>query len=154
MTSRAPAAWLHAGFTVDSLDRLLPFLCDCLGFRVVSDGRPAVPGILARIVGVAGADARIANVRLGAHVLELVEYTAPADRARVDARPVDVGFAHLALEVEDVGAYVAAAAEYGFHPAAPPVAIPAGPNAGKHAVYLRDRSGFTVELIGRDAGRP
>jgi hypothetical protein len=51
--------------------------------------------------------------------------------------------------VPDVADLVRRAAAYGFEPAAPnlPV-IAAGPNQGMRATYIRDVSGFTIELMG------
>ena len=82
-------------------------------------------------------------------VVELIEYKAPAGRGRVDARPCDAGFAHLALDVDDVDAAVAAAALYGVKAINAPLAIDQGPNKGKKVVYVRDWDGVTLEFIGK-----
>lgn len=136
----------HTSFTVSSLDRSIAFYRDALGFEVTSKaGRD--PALIEAITGVVGADVDIAYVRGPGHSLELIEYKAPAQRGRVESRPCDVGFAHIAFNVDDVAAAVAASAPHGFKPIAPPVAINAGPNKGLRVVYLRDGDGVTVEFI-------
>jgi catechol 2,3-dioxygenase-like lactoylglutathione lyase family enzyme len=136
----------HTSFTVSSLDRTIGFFRDCLGFEVVSRA-PRDPAIIRQVTGVAGADMEIAFLRGPGHTVELIEYKAPADKGRVDARPCDTGFAHLALDVDDVAAAIAAAARHGVRPINPPIAINAGPNKGRKVVYLRDWDGVTIEFI-------
>jgi len=137
----------HTSFTVSSLDRTLAFFTECLGFQLLSRA-PRDPKIIQKVTGVAGAEMEIAFVRGPGQVVELIEYKAPASRRRVDSRPCDAGFAHLALDVDDVDAAVAAAAGYGVKAINPPVEIDQGPNKGKKVVYLRDWDGVTIEFIG------
>lgn len=137
----------HTSFTVSSLDRSIGFFRDCLGFQVVSRA-PRDPAIIRQVTGVAGAEMEIAYLRGPGHALELIEYKAPKEKGRVNARPCDTGFAHVAFDVDDVDAAVAAAAKHGVMPINPPVAINAGPNQGRKVVYLRDWDGVTVEFIG------
>ncbi len=141
----------HTSFTVSSLDRAIAFFRDCLHFDLVSRA-PRDPALVARITGVPGAQVEIAFVRGPGHTVELIEYKAPADRGRVEARPCDAGFAHLALNVDDVDAAVEAAARFGVTPVSPPVAIDQGPNRGHKVVYLRDPDGVTIEFIEARAG--
>jgi catechol 2,3-dioxygenase-like lactoylglutathione lyase family enzyme len=136
----------HTSFTVSDLERSIGFLRDCLGFEVLSKA-PRDPALVSRITGVAGAAVTIAFLKGPGHTVELIEYSAPADKGRINARPCDTGFAHLALNVNDAAAGVAAAAPYGVKPIAPPVSIDQGPNKGRRVVYLRDWDGITFELI-------
>jgi len=138
----------HTSFTVSSLDRTVAFFTECLGFQLISRA-PRDPKIIQKVTGVDGADMEIAFVRGPGHVVELIEYKAPASKGRVQARPCDTGFAHLALDVDDVEAAVAAAARYGVAAIHAPVAIDQGPNQGKKVVYLRDADGVTLEFNGK-----
>lgn len=138
----------HTSFTVSSLDRTLPFFTECLGFQLVSRA-PRDPAIIRKVTGVEGAEMEIAFVRGPGQMVELIEYKAPASKGRVNARPCDTGFAHLALDVDNVDAAVAAAARYHVKAINPPVAIDQGPNKGKKVVYLRDPDGVTFEFIGK-----
>jgi catechol 2,3-dioxygenase-like lactoylglutathione lyase family enzyme len=136
----------HTSFTVSSLDRTLRFLRECLGFELVSRA-PRDPALVSAITGVEGADVEIAFLKAPGHTLELIEYRKPAAKPRVNPRPCDTGFAHVAFNVDNVPAAVAAARGYGVEPIAPPVAIDQGPNKGRRVVYLRDWDGITIELI-------
>ena len=89
----------------------------------------------------------IAYVRGPDHSIELIEYLGPADRGQVESRPCDVGFAHLAYDVDDIDAAMAASAEHGFHPIGEVYVVDRGPNAGGKVVYLRDEDGVTIEFI-------
>ena len=138
----------HTSFTVSSLDRTVAFFTECLGFQLISRA-PRDPKIIQKVTGVEGAEMEIAFVRGPGHVVELIEYKAPASKGLVQSRPCDTGFAHLALDVDDVDAAVAAAATYGVAAINAPVAIDLGPNKGKKFVYLRDADGVTLEFIGK-----
>ena len=136
----------HTSFTVSDLDRILAFFRDGLGFEVTSKA-PRDPQLIERITGVNNAQVMIAYVRAPGHSLELIEYTAPADRSAVLPRPYDTGFAHIAFNVENLDAVIETAMHYQVEPIAPPVAIDAGPNQGRRVVYLRDPDGITIEFI-------
>jgi len=136
----------HTSFTVSDLDRSLAFFRDGLGFEVTSKA-PRDPAAIQSITGVADAGVHIAYVRGPGHSLELIEYTGPADRGSVRPRPCDVGFAHVAYDVDDVVAAVATAQQYDVQPIGPVTVIDKGPNGGGKVVYLRDPDGITVEFI-------
>jgi catechol 2,3-dioxygenase-like lactoylglutathione lyase family enzyme len=136
----------HTSFTVSDLDRSLAFFRDCLGFEVTSKA-PRDPRAIETITGVAGAGVEIAYVRGPGHAIELIEYTAPEGRGAVRPRPCDVGFAHVAYDVDDVAAAVEAATAYGVSPIGEIMEIDQGPNAGGKVVYTRDPDGITIEFI-------
>jgi catechol 2,3-dioxygenase-like lactoylglutathione lyase family enzyme len=136
----------HTSFTVSSLDRSVGFFRDCLKFELVSRA-PRDPALVQKITGVEGADMEIAFLKGPGHTVELIEYKAPANKGKVEARPCDTGFAHLALNVDDADAAVAEAALYQVKAISAPVAINAGPNKGRKVVYLRDWDGVTFEFI-------
>jgi glyoxylase I family protein len=138
---------LHTGFTVADLRATLKLLCDCFGFSATE---PHVPPseTLSRIIGVAGAVAEIAYVNMPGHRIELLQYLAPVPDYVAYLRPYDVGFAHLALLVSDVDAMAAKAATHGFQRCSDIPTIEHGRNKGRKATYLRDASGFTIELMG------
>jgi catechol 2,3-dioxygenase-like lactoylglutathione lyase family enzyme len=89
----------------------------------------------------------VAFARGHGHAIELIQYRGPADRNTMVARPCDVGFAHVALDVDNIEAAIAMAARYGFKPMAPPVTVDLGPNAGARVAYLRDHEGLSFEFI-------
>ena len=136
----------HTSFTVSNLDRTLGFFRDALGFEITSRA-PRSQRLIESITGVRGADVVIAYVKGPGHDLELIEYVGPEDRGSVRPRPCDVGFAHVAYDVDDVAAAVDAASSHGFLPLGPPTEVDQGPNRGARVVYLRDADGLAVELI-------
>lgn len=142
----------HTSFTVSDLDRSVAFFTEALGFALLHRG-PRDSAMIARVVGVPGADIEVAYVQGPGHRLELIEYKAPGDRGRVESRPCDAGFAHVAFDVDDIDAALAAAAAHGVEPLSEPQDLHTGPNKGGRVVYTRDPDGVTVEFIQRPAGR-
>ena len=139
----------HTSFTVADLDRSVALFRDGLGFELTSQaGRDPVS--IQTITGVAGAEVEIAYLRRPDHVVELIEYRGPADRTTVEARPCDVGFAHIAFDVRDIDRVIANLSRFGATPiSAPYVNKTGGPNAGVRVSYLRTPDKITIELIER-----
>ncbi len=136
----------HTSFTVSDLDRSIAFFTEALGFEMLNRA-PRDPKLVAGITGIAGADIEVAYIQGPGHRLELIQYHGPADRGQVDCRPCDAGFAHIAYDVDDVDAAVAAAARHQVLPIGAVTVIDKGPNAGRKVVYLRDPDGVTIEFI-------
>lgn len=139
----------HTSFTVASLDRAIALFCNGLDFELTSRaGRD--PQSIQTITGVEGAQVEIAYLRRPDHTVELIEYSAPADRQTIKARPCDVGFAHIAFDVTHLDDWIERLAAYGATAISPPfVNKRGGPNAGVRVSYLRSLDGFTIELIER-----
>jgi catechol 2,3-dioxygenase-like lactoylglutathione lyase family enzyme len=146
MASFTVLATNHTSFTVSNLDRTVDFFVTALGFELVSRA-PRDPAIISRITGVEGADIDVAYVQGPGHRLELIQYRAPNTRGRVRSLPCDTGFAHIAYDVDDIDAAIAASAPHGVVPIGDTVAIDKGPNAGGRVVYLRDPDDVTIEFI-------
>jgi catechol 2,3-dioxygenase-like lactoylglutathione lyase family enzyme len=136
----------HTSFTVSDLDRSIAFFRDALGFELISKASRD-PKIISQVTGVAGANPMIAYVQGPGHRIELIEYLEPPDRGSVRPRPCDVGFAHVAFDVDDIDAAIAAAEVHKVLPIAPPVTIDQGPNKGAKIAYLRDPDGIAFEFI-------
>jgi len=136
----------HTSFTVSDLDRTVAYFRDALGFEVTSKA-PRDPKKVAEITGIEGAQVMIAYVRGAGHSIELIEYLGPSDRTSVRPRPCDVGFAHLAYDVDDIDAAIDRSAEHGVFPIGLVTVIDQGPNRGGKVAYLRDSDGITIEFI-------
>ena len=136
----------HTSFTVSDLDRTVAYFRDALGFEVTSKA-PRDPKKVAEITGIEGAKVMIAYVRGAGHSIELIEYLGPSDRTSVRPRPCDVGFAHLAYDVDDIDAAIDRSAEHGVFPIGLVMVIDQGPNRGGKVAYLRDSDGITIEFI-------
>ncbi|MBT3770741.1 MAG: bleomycin resistance protein, partial [Acidiferrobacteraceae bacterium] len=117
-----------------------------LGFEVTSKA-PRDPKKVSEITGIEGAQVMIAYVRGAGHSIELIEYLGPSDRTSVRPRPCDVGFAHLAYDVDDIDAAIDRSAEHGVFPIGLVTVIDQGPNRGGRVAYLRDSDGITIEFI-------
>lgn len=141
----------HTSFTVSDLDRTVGYFTDALGFKLISRA-PRDSAVISRITGVAGADIEVAYVQGPGHRLELIQYRAPEDRGRVRSLPCDTGFAHVAFDVDDIDAAIAASAPHGVLPIGDPVPIDQGPNKGGRVVYMRDPDDVTVEFIEKPGG--
>ena len=145
----AISATNHTSFTVESLDRAIALFRDGLGFELTSRAGRA-PASIQTITGVPGAEVEIAYLRRPDHTVELIEYSGPADRKSLEARPCDVGFAHIAFDVTDLDGMIVHLAAHGAVPISPPyVNKRGGPNAGVRVSYLRTPDKVTVELIER-----
>lgn len=136
----------HTSFTVSDLDRSISFFTEALGFELLHRGNRN-PEMIEKVVGVPGADIDVAYIQMPGHRLELIEYKGPADRGKVESRPCDTGFAHIAIDVDDIDAALAASRPFGVEPLSQPQDLVHGPNKGGRVVYTRDPDGVTVEFI-------
>lgn len=136
----------HTSFTVADLDAAVAFFTEALGFELISKA-PRDPDAIRHITAVEGADIVVAFVQAPGHRIELIEYLAPAARGRNTSRACDTGFAHLAFDVTDMDAALAAAAAHDVVPLAEPYVIDQGPNTGRRVVYLTSENGLTLEFI-------
>lgn len=136
----------HTSFTVSNLNRSIEFFTEALGFELISRA-PRDSAIIEQITGVKGAQLDVAYVQGPGHRLELIQYLAPAEKGRVRSLPCDTGFAHIAYDVDDIDAAIAASKPHGVIPIGDPVAIDKGPNKGGRVVYLRDPDDVTIEYI-------
>jgi catechol 2,3-dioxygenase-like lactoylglutathione lyase family enzyme len=136
----------HTSFTVSNLDRTVAFFTEALGFEFLNRA-PRDPKVVEVISGVPGADIEVVFLQGPGHRIELIQYHGPAERGQVICQPCDTGYAHVAYDVDDVEAAVAASAAHQFLPLGPIVVIDKGPNAGGKVVYLRDPDGVSVEFI-------
>ena len=136
----------HTSFTVSDLDRSIAFFTEALGFELLNRA-PRDPKLIEVITGVPGADIEVAYIQGPGHRLELIQYHAPAERCQVESRPCDTGFTHVAYDVDDAAAAIAASAAHQVSPLGPITTIDKGPNAGGKVVYLRDPDGVTIEYI-------
>lgn len=136
----------HTSFTVSNLDRSIAFFRDCLGFEVTSKAPREAP-LTERVTGIPGAKITVAYVRGPGHSLELIEFHGPASRAKVEARACDTGAFHLAYNVDDLDAALAAVRAHGALPVGEAITVDGGPNKGARIVFVRDPDGIMLELI-------
>ncbi len=136
----------HTSFTVSNIDQTLAFFRDLLGFPA-TEKLVREPGMAAQVTGVPGAAITVVFVDAPGHRLEFVEYDNPPDRTKVAGRPCDTGFTHIALDVDDIDAAMAAAAAHGFQANGSIQTSDKGPNAGRRIAYTTNDDGLTIEFI-------
>lgn len=151
--------FLHFSFTVRDVERSVLFYRDVLGMEVMWSTARGEAGFIREekqtyVVGVTGYDdahLKIALVRSGMAVLELIEYVQPKGEPIPPGthRP---GSPHLALTVADIdkawGVLQRQADRWGLSFASKgPVTIDRGANVGGKAIYFRDPDGITIELV-------
>ncbi len=136
----------HTSFTVSDLDRSIALFRDALGFELLNRSTRD-PAFIEQVVGIEGADIEVAYLQAPGHRIELIQYHGPDGRRRVESRPCDTGFAHLAFDVDNIDAAVDASRAAGSTPLGEPVVVSAGPNKGGKVVYTRDPDGITIEFI-------
>lgn len=139
------------GLTVSDLARSVDFYTRVLDFERVTELERAGPAF-ERLVGVPGARARVARLRLGDELLELTEYVRPRGRpAPVGARSNDRGFQHVAVIVRDMEGAFARLRRFGVRAtsAAGPERLPDWNPAvrGIRAFYFRDPDGHPLEIL-------
>lgn len=99
----------HVGFVVSDLDRAVRFLVDLLGFEETGRVGELVDREGDRMTGIFGvhprAEGRFVFLRLGASLVELLQWSSPDQRAE-SPRNSDVAGRHLALAVNGIDALV------------------------------------------------
>jgi catechol 2,3-dioxygenase-like lactoylglutathione lyase family enzyme len=90
----------HVGVSVKNIEKAILFYSDIVGMEKVLDREFDSP--LDRIIGIAGARARIVHMKLGDSVIELFDYKHPKGREpRADQNQSDYGLIHIGLAVEN-----------------------------------------------------
>lgn len=138
----------HVGLVVEDLDRSIAFYHDLLGLPLASGPTPWFEGSeLARGVGVPGARLRLATLRAGETVVELLQYQ---DHPSTGLQPPpnnSLGAAHVCFRVADIRASKAELEAQGVRFYSDVTVVDDGPLAGWRWVYLSDPDGLTLELV-------
>ena len=138
-------SYQHVSITVNDLERSVAFYRDMLGFTP-SEYAEASGESVSQALGVKDVALKLAVLRQGDLVLELIEYRSPSDRNRVAPRPCDVGCMHMALEVEDIHGLYAALTAKGVRFNTPPQRNP-DDLAWAWWCYMQDPDGVPIELV-------
>ncbi|UJA21940.1 hypothetical protein HJD18_09885 [Thermoleophilia bacterium SCSIO 60948] len=136
---------VHFGIHVDDLERSIGLWRDALGFELTSGPFEAPGEMVARVHGVAEAQARVAMLEGGGIEIELAENSIRGESATRNA-PADPGVPHIALEVGDLDATLAAAEGHGATLVGEAVEFDIPRGTGR-LLYMRDPDGCVIELI-------
>lgn len=146
MASGAVSRILRISRVVAELERAEAFYRDALGFHRVPDSFG--PSILSQLFGIARTGITGQVMRLGTDEIALVQFDLPGARYLEHSRSNDLGFQHLAIVVNDMGA------AYRRLMAHTPQAISTGGpqtlpprNGGVTAFKFRDPDGHPLELL-------
>ena len=131
----------HTGITVSDIEKTMVFFRDVLGFETTEIFHHKGE-MVEKLTGVPGAQVKLGFVDMPNHRLELLEYITQYERKISGLRNCDPGAFHLALEVDNIDAAVAAVTPSGFVPYSDPLTVP----NGNRNVYLRHPDGITIEF--------
>lgn len=134
----------HFGLTVRDLERSTAFYSR-FGAEVIADGHFCGERMDTGL-GLRGVDLTTRMLRVGGHVIELLQYDAPEGSAYT-SRNCDVGAAHIAFQVEDLPTLYAELSAAGVAFMSAPNPIEDGVFAGGYWVYFKDPDGISVELL-------
>jgi catechol 2,3-dioxygenase-like lactoylglutathione lyase family enzyme len=144
------------GMTVADLARSVRFFTEVLDFQELAEIEVSGPAY-DRLWGLSGVRARVARLRLGHEVIELVEFVTPKGRPYPsDSRSNDRWFQHLAIVVADMdAAYARVRARVDPISVGGPQTLPMTnpPAAGISAFYFHDPDGHALELIHFPSGK-
>lgn len=133
----------HAALSVRDLDRSLRFYRDLLGFTVERIIESTPEKRLGDVVGLPGCAARIAHLKCGDSMLELLEYTSPRGRPiPAGETQADQGFSHVCFRSSDTRADHRRLADQGVKFIGEPVEY----RPGVWIVYFRGPDGEVCEL--------
>jgi catechol 2,3-dioxygenase-like lactoylglutathione lyase family enzyme len=138
----------HTGITVTDLDKSIKFYTEVLGMELLGpptdwDRRPEV----AKGVGVPGAVARFAMLRLGNGEIELVQYQTPKSPVDKPMPQNTIGPQHLCFLVKDVDAEMKELEAKGVKFFGLPIMDLEGPTKGSRGVFFYDPDGIALEII-------
>jgi catechol 2,3-dioxygenase-like lactoylglutathione lyase family enzyme len=139
------------GLTVSDLDQSVRFYTDVLSFEKVGEAQRS-GAAFEKLVGLPGARARVATLRLGDEHLELTQYLMPHGRpAPADWHGNDRWFQHVAIIVSDMDRAYQRLRQHNVKPASAngPQRLPDwNPNAGGiRAFYFRDPDDHPLEIL-------
>ena len=134
----------HTGFTVSDLDRSVVFYRDILGMELLAELESSSP-VTETILGMPGAHLKVAFLKAGDNMLELIQYLSPEGRT-YDRRTCDVGPCHIAFLVSDIDEAYRTLSAKGVQFKSPPQSAE---ETGEplRACYMTDPDGINLELI-------
>ncbi len=140
----------HTAFTVSDIERTIKVFTDLLGYEVLSNEIVDDCDAIQTLTGVEDAAVKMAYLRApGGHEVELLEYFETKDRKRMKGRPCDIGFAHIALNVDNVEAAVEEAQKLGFETYNKILNMDVDGRPLLSSVYMHDADGINIEFIAR-----
>jgi lactoylglutathione lyase len=136
----------HVGICVTDLDRSLRFWCDGLGFETTMV--PPVGTEWADALEIGGEVKFTAHfVKKGGFEFELLHYETPAPHGAPSASRKQLGFTHLALDVDDLNGAIAHLVAHGGTLIESTRTRLEGPDGYTELAFVADPDGVRIELI-------
>lgn len=138
----------HIAIIIRSMDAMLPFYQDILGFSIKRDSTINSPEFQ-KGIGLPSASARCVHLGLPDSTidLELIEFAPPNKRKCENPAVNDPGFRHIALVVNNLEATVDELKQKGVAFHSPPIRFETPREIrGFRFVYLKDPEGNFIEL--------
>jgi catechol 2,3-dioxygenase-like lactoylglutathione lyase family enzyme len=137
----------HVGLVVSDLDASEAFYrevgCEPVTGETIDFNGPW----LGKLVGHEDVQVLVKYLRLGDLVIELIRYVNPPGEAARPRGTHAIGGAHIAVDVDDIGAFYRTMTAAGHRFVSPPVEITNGDLAGTVVVYSYDPDGNVCELV-------
>jgi glyoxylase I family protein len=136
----------HTVLLVTDFDRSVAFYCAVLGFELVSKDDDRRGPFLDQMFALKGVVIKLALVRGGGEIIELIEPVAPAELVVTDASTANYGIARLGFEVDEIDTMVADLRGKGVVFLSDIVDMTVGRYAGGKVVFFKDPDGIVLEL--------
>jgi glyoxylase I family protein len=136
----------HTVLLVSDFDRSVDFYCDVLGFELITRDEDRRGPFLDQMFALEGVVIKLALVRAGGEIIELIEPVAPADLRITDASDSDFGIARLGFEVTEIEQMVIDLKGKGVAFLSDIVDMTVGHYAGGKVVFFKDPDGILLEL--------
>jgi glyoxylase I family protein len=136
----------HTVLLVSDFDRALRFYCDTLGFELVTRDDDRRGPFLDQMFNVEGVVIKLALVRGGGEILEIIEPVAPPQIVEHDGSDKRYGIARVGFEVDGIEQLVADLSAKGVEFISDIVDMTVGHYAGGKVVFFRDPDGILLEL--------
>jgi catechol 2,3-dioxygenase-like lactoylglutathione lyase family enzyme len=136
----------HTVLLVSDFDRALRFYCDTLGFELVTRDDDRRGPFLDQMFNIEGVVIKLALVRGGGEILEIIEPVAPPQIVEHDGSDKRYGIARVGFEVDGIEQLVADLSAKGVEFISDIVDMTVGHYAGGKVVFFRDPDGILLEL--------
>jgi len=103
----------HIAIGVDDITAAIDFYCRGLGFEVVDESQLENNPLVDQAIGMSKIVAKMAMLKAPNAYVELWEYSNPPPQDR-RSRPCDLGYPHMALQVDDIQAEYSRLQEHGM----------------------------------------
>jgi glyoxylase I family protein len=136
----------HTVLLVSDFDRSLDFYCDTLGFELISRDEDRRGPFLDQMFNIEGVVIKLALIRAGGEIVEVIEVVSPEAITRDDGSAVRYGIARVGWEVDEIEKMVEELTAKGVEFLSDIVDMTVGHYAGGKVVFFRDPDGIILEL--------